>query len=192
MVILVITENGRFRVQKNGTSDAQIQKRRPFFVANYPQKWWNRLSFHMNIITGRVLGKLKKIAIWYLGSLYIKTIGFWRPAHKKGFCILRNTLLNSTFSRQGLPWLVIVPSSDKEIILRHLQIPTKCTAWQRIVLMIWMITCVVRLVVVQKEIWYSKWNKFTEMAFPLHIHTGRSAPSRLGDPQCPWICHWGS
>ena len=35
-----ITENGRFRVQKNGTSDAQIQKRRPLFVANYPQKWW--------------------------------------------------------------------------------------------------------------------------------------------------------
>ena len=27
-----ITENGRFRVQKNGTSDAQIQKRRPLFV----------------------------------------------------------------------------------------------------------------------------------------------------------------
>ena len=31
-----ITENGRFRVQKNGTSDAQIQKRTPLFVANYP------------------------------------------------------------------------------------------------------------------------------------------------------------
>ena len=29
------------------------------------------------------------------------------------------------------------------------------------------------------------------MAFPLHIHTGRSAPSRLGGPQCPWICHRG-
>ena len=52
-----ITENGRFRVQKNGTWDAQIQKRRPLFVANYPQKWWNRLLFHKNIIFGRVLGK---------------------------------------------------------------------------------------------------------------------------------------
>ena len=28
-----------FWVQKNGTSDAQIQKRRPFFATNYPQKW---------------------------------------------------------------------------------------------------------------------------------------------------------
>ena len=37
---------------KKGTSDAQIQKRRPLFVANYPQKWWNRLLFHMNIIFG--------------------------------------------------------------------------------------------------------------------------------------------
>ena len=37
-----ITENGRFRVQKNGTWDAQIKKQRPLFVANYPQNWWNR------------------------------------------------------------------------------------------------------------------------------------------------------
>ena len=61
-----ITENGRFRVQKNGTWDAQIQKRRPLFVANYPQKWWNRLLFHKNIIFGRVLGKFWKSRI--LGS----------------------------------------------------------------------------------------------------------------------------
>ena len=33
-----ITEIGRFQVTKNGTLDAQIQKRRPLFVANYPQK----------------------------------------------------------------------------------------------------------------------------------------------------------
>ena len=32
-----ITANGCFRVKKNGTSYAQIQKRRPLFVANYPQ-----------------------------------------------------------------------------------------------------------------------------------------------------------
>ena len=44
-------------VQKNGTLDAQIKKRRPLFVTNYPQKWWNRLLFHKNIIFGRVLGK---------------------------------------------------------------------------------------------------------------------------------------
>ena len=37
MMIMKITENGRFRVQKNGTSDAQIQKRGPLFVANYPE-----------------------------------------------------------------------------------------------------------------------------------------------------------
>ena len=30
---------------------------------------------------------------WYLGSSYIETIGFRRPAHKKGFFILRNTLV---------------------------------------------------------------------------------------------------
>ena len=41
-------------MQKNGTLDAQIQKRRPHFVANYPQKWWKRLLFHMNIIFGRM------------------------------------------------------------------------------------------------------------------------------------------
>ena len=34
--------------QKNGTSDAQIQKRRPLFVANYPQIWCNRLWFRAN------------------------------------------------------------------------------------------------------------------------------------------------
>ena len=61
-----ITENGRFWVKKNGTSDAQIQKRRPLFVANYPQKWWNRLLFHKNIIFRRVLGKFWKSRI--LGS----------------------------------------------------------------------------------------------------------------------------
>ena len=63
------TENGHFQwfwVQKNGTWDAQIQKRRPLFVANYPQKWWNRLLFHKNIIFGRVLGKFWKSRI--LGS----------------------------------------------------------------------------------------------------------------------------
>ena len=62
-------ENGHFQwfwVQKNGTWDAQIQKRRPLFVANYPQKWWNRLLFHKNIIFGRVLGKFWKSRI--LGS----------------------------------------------------------------------------------------------------------------------------
>ena len=32
-------------------------KWRPLFVANYPQKCWNRLLFHKNIIFGRVLGK---------------------------------------------------------------------------------------------------------------------------------------
>ena len=51
---------------KNGTPDAQIQKRRPLFVANYPQKWWNRFLFHMNIIFGQVLGKFWKLRI--LGS----------------------------------------------------------------------------------------------------------------------------
>ena len=30
---------------------------------------------------------------WYLGSSYIETIGCRRPAHKKGFFILRNTLI---------------------------------------------------------------------------------------------------
>ena len=30
---------------------------------------------------------------WYLGSLYIETIGFRRSAQKKGFFILRNTLV---------------------------------------------------------------------------------------------------
>ena len=61
-----ITENGRFRVQKNGTSDAQIQIWRPLFVANNPQKWWFRLLFHLNIIFGRFLGKFLKSRI--LGS----------------------------------------------------------------------------------------------------------------------------
>ena len=32
---------------------------------------------------------------WYLGSLYIETIGFRRSADENGFFILRNTLLNA-------------------------------------------------------------------------------------------------
>ena len=54
-----ITKIGRFQVPK-------ILKQRPLFVANYPQIWWNRLLFHMNIIFGRVLGKFWKSHI--LGS----------------------------------------------------------------------------------------------------------------------------
>ena len=61
-----ITKIGCFRVPKNGTLDAKIQKRTPLFVANYPLKWWNRHLFHMNIIFGRVLGKFWKLRI--LGS----------------------------------------------------------------------------------------------------------------------------
>ena len=34
----------------------------------------------------------KKSENWYLGSSYIETIGFRRPARKKVFFILRNTL----------------------------------------------------------------------------------------------------
>ena len=64
-VVSDITENGRFRVQKNGTSDAQIQNRRPLFVANYPQKSWNRLLFHMNIIFSSFL-QISKIAYFRL------------------------------------------------------------------------------------------------------------------------------
>ena len=40
--------------------------RRPLFVANYPQNWWNRLLFHMNIIFRQVLGKFWRSRI--LGS----------------------------------------------------------------------------------------------------------------------------
>ena len=36
----------------------------------------------------------KKSENWYLSSSYTETIGFRRPAHKKGFFILRNTLLH--------------------------------------------------------------------------------------------------
>ena len=50
---------------KNGTSDAQIQNRRPLFVANYPQKSWNRLLFHISFF--RVFCKFQKSRI--LGSL---------------------------------------------------------------------------------------------------------------------------
>ena len=32
---------------------------------------------------------------WYLGSSYTETIGFRRPAHKKGFFIFRNTLMDN-------------------------------------------------------------------------------------------------
>ena len=55
-----ITKFGRFRVPKNGNLDAQIRKRTPLFVANYPQKWWNRHLFHINIIFGGVLGEFCK------------------------------------------------------------------------------------------------------------------------------------
>ena len=34
-----ITENDRFRVQKNGTLDARFQKQTPLFAGNYAQKW---------------------------------------------------------------------------------------------------------------------------------------------------------
>ena len=61
-----ITKIGRFRVPKNGTLNAQIQKRTPLFVANYAQKRWIRHLFHMNIAIGWVLGKFWKLPI--LGS----------------------------------------------------------------------------------------------------------------------------
>ena len=61
-----ITENGRFWVQKKGSSDARIKKRTPLFVVNYTQKWWMRHLFHMNITIGWVLGKFWKWPI--LGS----------------------------------------------------------------------------------------------------------------------------
>ena len=48
----------------------------------------------------------KKSENWYLGSLYIETIGFRRPAHKKGFFILRNTLGVKAV------WIVSKNSSD--------------------------------------------------------------------------------
>ena len=35
----------------------------------------------------------KTLENWYFGSLYIETIGFRRPAHKKGFFILWDTLM---------------------------------------------------------------------------------------------------
>ena len=35
-------ENAHFKVPKNRTLSGQIEKRRPLFHANYPQKWWNR------------------------------------------------------------------------------------------------------------------------------------------------------
>ena len=38
---------------KNGTWDDQIQKRRPLFVANFPQKWWNRLFFTRISFSGK-------------------------------------------------------------------------------------------------------------------------------------------
>ena len=44
------TPNGHFRhfqVPENGTSSAQIKKRRPFFRANIPQKWWIWHLFHV-------------------------------------------------------------------------------------------------------------------------------------------------
>ena len=47
-----ITENGRFQVQKNGTLDAQIQKRRPLFVANYPQK--NDISWNWIVLKVKI------------------------------------------------------------------------------------------------------------------------------------------
>ena len=45
-----IAKIGRFRVPKNGTQDAQIKKRRPLFVANYPKNGgidscFTRISF---------------------------------------------------------------------------------------------------------------------------------------------------
>ena len=58
-----ITKIVRFQVQKNGTLGAQIRKRRPLFVANYSQKWWNRHLLHMNIIFRRALANFENRVI---------------------------------------------------------------------------------------------------------------------------------
>ena len=69
-----VTENGRFWVQKNGTWDAQIQKRRPLFVANYPQKWWTDLDFENCPDIGAVTWS--KIC---LSIFTFPTFGFFTP-----------------------------------------------------------------------------------------------------------------
>ena len=38
-------KSAHFCVQKNGTSSAQIKKRRPLLQVQYPPKWWNRHLF---------------------------------------------------------------------------------------------------------------------------------------------------
>ena len=46
----------------------------------------------------------KKSENWYLGSSYVETIGFRRPALKKGFFILRNTLIYTDTTEQIQPF----------------------------------------------------------------------------------------
>ena len=69
---------------------------------------------------------------WYMGSSYIETIGFWRPAHKKGLFILRNTLFCTKIcyslycSHFDLVWTLTSPAC-------HFKAPTAWKAWARFV-----------------------------------------------------------
>ena len=77
-------------------------------VADYPQKWWNKLLFHINIIFRRVLGKfwnsrilgsslklrVLSLAMGVLDSSYKKALGV-KSQGLNFFLIFTDTLVNS-------------------------------------------------------------------------------------------------
>ena len=70
-----ITVNGRFRVKKMGLPMPRSKNRRPLFVANYPQKWWNLKSSNgcfgllIHRGTGCEVGRAQKIFLVLQDSL---------------------------------------------------------------------------------------------------------------------------
>ena len=82
------------------------------FWANFKKMAYFRLIFgHFPLIKTQnkkpmvlMVIRCPKLEYWYLGSLYIETIGFQRPAHKKRFFILWYTLIYIDISRAS--WVI--------------------------------------------------------------------------------------
>ena len=90
-----------FGVQKKRSSDARIKKRRPFFVVNYTQKWWNGHLFHMSIIFGRISLLILKIAYFRLifGRFPLK-----KPQNQKPIVLMVSTCPKNLTKRDSSFW----------------------------------------------------------------------------------------
>ena len=70
-------ESARFQVLKNGSSDAETKKRRPFVNANYPPKWWNlELLVKKNTLYERLV-----MQHFYSATVVETIVEFYEIAH---------------------------------------------------------------------------------------------------------------